>query len=115
MMQMAESSPNKKKTLWEKEKLLVTSNFSFSHNVFKRLALLTCKNQGLFGKRLKKPTCLTYLDINTDGEGFYPITITTVRNKYESLRKRSLFKTNTLTAELKRILPNAVVRYDLYG
>ena len=24
----------KKKTLWEKEKLLVTSNFSFSHNVF---------------------------------------------------------------------------------
>ena len=26
-----------KKTLWEKEKLLVTSNFSFSHRVFKRL------------------------------------------------------------------------------
>ena len=26
------------KTLWEKEKLLVTSNFSFSHSVFKRLA-----------------------------------------------------------------------------
>ena len=26
-----------RKTLWEKEKLLVTSNFSFSHNVFKRL------------------------------------------------------------------------------
>ena len=25
------------KTLWEKEKLLITSNFSFSHNVFKRL------------------------------------------------------------------------------
>ena len=24
------------KTLWEKEKLLVTSNFSFSHSVFKR-------------------------------------------------------------------------------
>ena len=24
-------------TLWEKEKLLVTSNFSFSHSVFRRL------------------------------------------------------------------------------
>ena len=36
----------------EKEKLLVMSNFSFSHNVFKRLVLQTCKNQGLFGKGL---------------------------------------------------------------
>ena len=41
------------KTLWEKEKLLVTSNFSFSHSVFKRLVLQTHKNQGLFGKGLK--------------------------------------------------------------
>ena len=32
------------------EKLLVTSNFSFSHSVFKRLVLQTYKNQGLFGK-----------------------------------------------------------------
>ena len=32
------------------EKLLVTSNFSFSRRVFKRLVLQTCKNQGLFGK-----------------------------------------------------------------
>ena len=38
--------------MWEKEKLLVTSNFSFSHNVFKRLVLQTRKNQGLFGKGL---------------------------------------------------------------
>ena len=41
-----------RKTLWEKEKLLVTSNFSFSHCVFKRLALQTFKIQGLFGKGL---------------------------------------------------------------
>ena len=34
------------------EKLLVMSNFSFSHSVFKRLVLHTCKNQGLFGKGL---------------------------------------------------------------
>ena len=42
----------REKTLQEKEKLLVTSNFSFSHNIFKRLVLQTCKNQGLFGKGL---------------------------------------------------------------
>ena len=49
---MAESPANGQKTLWEKEKLLVTSNFSFSHSVFKRLTLQTHKNQGLFGKGL---------------------------------------------------------------
>ena len=37
----------------EKEKLLVSSIFSFSHSVFERLVLQTCKNQGLFGKGLK--------------------------------------------------------------
>ena len=49
---MLERSPKGHKTLWEKEKLLVTSNFSFSHSVFKRLVLQTRKNQGLFGKGL---------------------------------------------------------------
>ena len=52
LMKMGESSQNGKKTLWEKEKLLVTSNFSFSHSVFKRPVLQTRKNQGLFGKGL---------------------------------------------------------------
>ena len=51
-MKMAESSPKGSKTLWEKEKLLVTSNFSFFYSVFKRLGLQTCKNKGLFGKGL---------------------------------------------------------------
>ena len=50
LMKMAESSPNGSKTLWEMEKLLVMSNFSFSHSVFKSLSLQTRKNQGLFGK-----------------------------------------------------------------
>ena len=36
---------------WEKEKLLVTSNFPFS-SVFNRPVLQTRKNQGLFGKGL---------------------------------------------------------------
>ena len=53
-MKMAESSPNEQKTLWEKEKLLVTSNFSFSHSVFKRPVVQTRKDQGLFGKGLKR-------------------------------------------------------------
>ena len=47
---MAESSQKWLKTLWEKEKLLDTSNLSFSHSVFKRLVLQTRKNKGLFGK-----------------------------------------------------------------
>ena len=37
-------------TQWEKEKLLIMSNFSFSRSVFKRYVLQTRKNQGLFGK-----------------------------------------------------------------
>ena len=47
--------------LWEKEKLLVKSNFSFSHSVFKRLVLHTRKNQGLFGKGLMKMRCYDIL------------------------------------------------------
>ena len=35
---------------WEKEKLLITSNFSFSHSVFKRPLLQTRKNQACLGK-----------------------------------------------------------------
>ena len=49
LVKMAESSL---KTLWEKKKLLVTSNFYFSHSVFKRLLLRTYKIQSLFGKGL---------------------------------------------------------------
>ena len=36
-------------TLSQTSNLLVTSNFSFSHSVFERLILQTCKKQGLFG------------------------------------------------------------------
>ena len=49
---MAECSPKGQKTPWEKEKLLVTSNFSFSHSLFKRLVLQTRKDEGLTGKGL---------------------------------------------------------------
>ena len=53
-MKMTGKSPNRLKTLWEKEKLLETSNFAFSSSVYKRLVLQTRKNQGLFGKGLKQ-------------------------------------------------------------
>ena len=53
LMKMAYSFLNGKKTMWEKEKLLVMSNFSFSRIVFKIHVLQTRKNQGLFGKGLK--------------------------------------------------------------
>ena len=41
-----------RKQYGKKEKLLLTSNFSFSHSVFKRLVLQTRKKIGLFGKGL---------------------------------------------------------------
>ena len=64
---MADSYPNWKKTLWEKEKLLVTSNFSFSHSVFKGLV-----SQGrqkvslLFGYALWTVGCNFITVANTD-------------------------------------------------
>ena len=75
-MKIAEISPNGWKGLWEKEKLLIMSNFSFSHSVFKRLVLQTRKNQGLFGKRLTHYHTMTPFDTpgkqaieNTVGKG----------------------------------------------
>ena len=52
------------KALWEKEKLLVMSNFSFSHSVFKRLVSQGCQKMSLCGKGLMKLLdCITLLDI----------------------------------------------------
>ena len=52
-MKMAESCPNGWKILWEKEKLLVTSNFSFSHSVFKRLVSQRRQKVSLRGNGLR--------------------------------------------------------------
>ena len=60
LLKIAESSPNRWKTLWEKEKLLVTRNFSFSLSVFKRLVLRTRKNKGLFEKGLTNKIILDW-------------------------------------------------------
>ena len=56
---MAEGYLNGQKTLWKKEKLLVTSNLSFSHSVFKRLELQTRKNQSLFWERVNSHISVT--------------------------------------------------------
>ena len=42
-MKVVENSPDGLKTLWEKEKLLSTSDFSFTVNVIRRLLLQTRK------------------------------------------------------------------------
>ena len=53
LTKLEESYPNREKTLWEKEKLLVTSNFSFSHCVFKRLVSPGRQKVSLCGNGLK--------------------------------------------------------------
>ena len=59
---MAESCQNGSKILWEKEKLLVTSNFSFSHSVFKRLILQTHKKPGLVWEWVNYPSCVLMIN-----------------------------------------------------
>ena len=59
---MAKSYPNGYKTLCEKEKLLVTSNFSFSHSVFKRLVSQGRQKVSLSGNGVSQEglsNCLT--------------------------------------------------------
>ena len=74
------------KTLCEKEKLLVTNNFFFSHNVFKSCLLLIRQNEYDWSKGLKlrayelfedsdadlsslqkKPTCTIYMFSSLSG------------------------------------------------
>ena len=45
--------------LWEKEKLLITSNFSFSRTVFKSCLFLMCQNEYLWSKGLKEKMLVT--------------------------------------------------------
>ena len=45
------------KTLWEKEKLLAMSNFSFSHYVFKSCLVLMRQNEYLWSKEFTNFSC----------------------------------------------------------
>ena len=60
---MAEKSQKGFKTLWDMEKLLVTSNFSFSLSVFNSFILWTCKKTGLVWERVKRPPERSPLEI----------------------------------------------------
>ena len=51
LTKMAEIYTKGQKTLGKGE-IAMTSNFSFSYNVFERLVLQTCKNKGFFLKGL---------------------------------------------------------------
>ena len=53
--QMVQFYSELKETLWEKEKMMVASIFSFSRNVCERLVFQGCENQGLFWKGLTVP------------------------------------------------------------
>ena len=57
LIKMAESTQNWLKTLREKEKLLITSNFSFSHSVFKTLTA-DMKKSVLVWERVKSKMLL---------------------------------------------------------
>ena len=51
---IVEKGENAEKTLWKKEKMLVTSIFSFSHIIFQKLLVQGCKNLLLCGKELTR-------------------------------------------------------------
>ena len=64
LTKMEESYPNGSKTLWGKEKLLVTGNFSFSHSVFKKPIAqgrqkVSLSVNGLSGSFIRIPTRIT--------------------------------------------------------
>ena len=54
---MADNSQKSVENKFEKGKLLVINNFSFSHLVFKTCNADTCKKQGLFGRELNLVSC----------------------------------------------------------
>ena len=73
------------------EKLLVTSNFSFSHSVFKRLVLQTRKNQGLFGKGLMF-VLISRMSLEMDGFGSKTRSLGQVLEKHMLVTKGLGFK-----------------------
>ena len=64
----------------KKEKLLVTSNFSFSDRVFKEVVLQTCGNKSLFGKELSMVCQCTSCWLNQSVEN---AAVTFVKGAYE--------------------------------
>ena len=64
-MKMTESFQKGRKHCRENEKLLVTTNFSFSHSVFKRMYIRHIKTRVYFGKGLRAQiTCAEQYHLN---------------------------------------------------
>ena len=101
-MKMPESSPNKYQILWEKEELLIMSNSSFSHSVFKGLVLQTNKTQRLFGKELRDFTSGLVIWLATRQMGHSDICVNCVADRpahYDHIRSCS--KVDLLKKEKK--------------
>ena len=81
LMEMTKNLPKGYKTLLKKEKLLVTSTFSFSQCVFKRLILQAHKNKGLLGKGLKKIISTYQIEHIQDHAKFTGVLIYTVHKE----------------------------------
>ena len=52
--------------MWVKEKLLITSNFSFSHSVFKRLVSQGHQKMSLCGNGLRRDVLLEQWSLNSE-------------------------------------------------
>ena len=104
-MKMAEGSPKGQKTLWEREKLLIMSNFSFFNSVFKRLVPQTHKNKGLFGKGLKMYICMKGLAIINS---FFQTMTVQFENQKKNLEK-------TLKVKKEKMKESATLRLKEKG
>ena len=82
---MTESSLKGWKTLWEKEKLLIMINFSFSHNVLKRLARQTRKIKSLFGKGSSHISCTVHDRTISVSNGIFPRLLSLELNKLDGI------------------------------
>ena len=76
-MKIAESYPNGLKILWEKEKLIVTSNFSFSHSVFNRLVSQGRQKVSLCGNGLTVKVIAAVSDAHVSPGFLTPVTLLT--------------------------------------
>ena len=86
--------------MWEMEKLLVTSNISFAHSVFKRLVLQTYKIQDLFGDRHGVNSFLEFCWLRVNSFCFFFF--------------QAIFFTNSKTEMVVILLVNPCSEFDLW-
>ena len=72
------------KTLWQKELLLIMSNFFFCHNVFKSCLLQRCQKASTFGKRLTKLKNVFQLYCVSSSPIIFSWLYHTIQNSYQA-------------------------------